>query len=121
MKLKHSVIFVCCICLFAVSAWLLTSLFSKQTVAQAEEMAESPVTASGVCGTDATWEYYEDTATLEIKGNGSMTSYDYIHGETPWRNYIFDIKRVIVSDTITSISPGAFYGLYHFGSNLIYQ
>ena len=108
LKLKHSVIFVCCICLFAVSALLLTSLFSKQPVAQAEEIAETPVTPSGVCGTDAIWEYSEDTKTLTISGSGAMTSYAY--GTAPWYSYAGKINKVIVSDEITSISAGAFYG-----------
>ena len=109
LKLKHSVIFVCCICLFAVSALLLTSLFSKQPVAQAEEIAETPVTPSGVCGTDAIWEYSEDTKTLTISGSGAMASYAY--GAAPWYSYANEINKVIVSNEITSISAGAFYGL----------
>ena len=108
LKLKHSVIFVCYICLFAVSALLLTSLFSKQPVAQAEEIAETPVTPSGVCGTDVTWEYSEDTNTLTISGSGAMTSYAY--GTAPWYSYAGKINKVIVSNEITSISAGAFYG-----------
>ena len=106
LKLKHSVIFVCCICLFAVSALLLTNLSSKQTVVQAEEIAETPVTASGVCGTDATWEYSEDTNTLTISGSGTMTSYAY--GSAPWYSYAGKINEVVVFDKITSISAGAF-------------
>ena len=108
LKLKHSVIFVCYICLFAVSALLLTNLSSKQTVVQAEEIAETPVTSSGVCGADAIWEYSEDTKTLTISGSGAMTSYAY--GTAPWYSYAGKINKVIVSNEITSISAGAFYG-----------
>ena len=63
------------------------------TVAYAEEIVATP-TAEGTCGTSATWEYYEDTATLEIKGSGYISSYS--RGSTPWYQYADNIKRIVV-------------------------
>ena len=81
--------------------------FNTPVIAYAEEVVATP-TEQGTCGTSATWEYYEDTATLEIKGSGAMTTYS--NGSAPWYAYASNIKKILVVNTITSISRGAFYG-----------
>ena len=63
--------------------------------------------ASGVCGENLTWTYDADTATLTISGTGEMTEYGY-GNDFPWYSYAKDIKKVIISDGVTSISSYAF-------------
>ena len=65
--------------------------------------------ASGVCGENLTWTFDADTATLTISGTGEMTEYGY-DSDFPWHSYAKDIKKVIISDGVTSISSYAFEG-----------
>ena len=51
-------------------------LYMGESKVYAQE-PEEIVLADGMCGTDATWEYSEETNTLTISGNGAMTSYTY--------------------------------------------
>ena len=60
-------------------------------------------TTSGTCGTGVYWEYFEDTQTLYIHGNGSITG-------APWDSFKDNIKEIIVGNDIISICQGAFYG-----------
>ena len=103
------IIFLCCVCFIVANLILLTIMLSEPIPVQAAQNEEKTVASSGVCGTDATWEYSEDTKTLTISGSGTMTSYAY--GAAPWYSYAGEINKVIVFDEITSISAGAFYGL----------
>ncbi|MEG9429661.1 MAG: leucine-rich repeat protein [Christensenellaceae bacterium] len=89
-------------------AFICVGLFINNTNFNLVAYAETEPTAQGGCGTDATWEYYKDTATLEIKGGGDMNTYNY--GAAPWYPYVSNIKKIIVSDNITLISNGAFQG-----------
>ena len=68
---------------------------------------EATVLYSGACGTSLTWKV-DDAGTLTIDGTGSMSSYSY--GNAPWYTHRTLIKSVVVSDGVTSISSGAFYG-----------
>ena len=111
MKIKSKygfIIFLCCVCFVVTNLVLLTSMLSEPIPVQAAQSEEETVASSGVCGTDATWEYSEDTNTLTISGSGAMTSYAY--GTAPWYSYASKINKVVVFDEITSISAGAFYG-----------
>ena len=60
---------------------------------------------SGSCGPNLKWHLTDD-GVLTITGKGRM--YDYSYGDAPWRD--FDIKRVIIGDSVTSIGNGAFSG-----------
>ena len=82
---------------------------SLTTIAYAEEIQEPTATATGACGTNATWNYYEDISTLEITGSGSVNTYNV--GATPWYSYADNIKKIIVNDGITGISSGLFSGM----------
>ena len=105
---KSITLFLSFVMLFAIGFLVANNNKEFMTVAYAEEVVSTP-TEQGACGTSATWEYYKDTATLEIKGSGEITTYNY--GTAPWSTYSWNIKKIIVADTITSISKGAFYGL----------
>ena len=82
---------------------------SLTTIAYAEEIQEPTATATGACGTNATWNYYEDISTLEITGSGSVNTYNV--GATPWYSYADNIKKIIVNDGITGISSSLFSGM----------
>ena len=84
-------------------------LYMVESKVYAQE-PEEIVLADGMCGTDATWEYSEDTNTLTISGSGAMTSYAY--GTAPWYSCSGEINIIVVSDGVTYISAGAFYGCY---------
>lgn len=73
--------------------------------AEAETIAE--VTESGACGAAATWEL-DSKGTLHIKGEGAISQYSY--GTAPWYAHKDSIYSVIVDDSVTTISAGAFYG-----------
>ena len=63
--------------------------------------------SSGTCGPNLKWHLTDD-GVLTITGEGRMYDYDdrgyYVGG--PWGNY--DIKRVIIGDSVTSIGDNAF-------------
>lgn len=60
--------------------------------------------ASGSCGENLTW-ILDHKGTLTISGSGKMEDDLY---EAPWRSYASDIKKVILSEGVTSIGAGAF-------------
>ncbi len=80
-----------------------------------------PITAyaavTGTCGDNLTWSYNTDTCVLTISGTGEM--YDYEMGKgyggtetsnSPWNGqYRKQIKKIVVSDGVTSIGNYAFY------------
>ena len=74
--------------------------------------AETP--KSGTCGDNMTWEYDETTNTLTFLGEGEMYQYAYYFNasndwadERPWSPFMYDIKQIIISEGITSISKNA--------------
>ncbi len=71
---------------------------------------EEVVTASGSCGTNATWKIVGDT--LYIQGTGSMKSYSWSGSNVaPWKSYTSDgtVTNVVVGEGITSVGENAFY------------
>ena len=74
-------------------------------------------TISGTCGADGdnlTWKL-ECDGKLTISGTGEMKEFELIRGDysdyvnTPWQAYGKYIKKVIVTEGVTSISAYAFY------------
>ena len=70
---------------------------------------------SGSCGSGVTWTYTESTETLIIQGNGAMDNYDesgpsILRITAPWKNYVKQIKEVIIKDGVTNIGEWAFFG-----------
>lgn len=62
---------------------------------------------SGTCGDKLNWSY--SFGTLLITGEGDM--YNYNEFETaPWYSFRSEIKKLVISDGITSIGSLAFYG-----------
>ena len=70
--------------------------------------AESSITDQGSCGTNANWYYYQETETLLISGTGDMETYAY--GQAPWSAYLNSITNIVIDNSITGISNGAFNG-----------
>jgi len=95
-KVLISALFVALLCI------LLSVVIVLPT--SAEELTP---TASGSCGENATWEYYESTGELKILGSGAMTNYS--SSNAPWYSYRSNIKTVTVAEGITSIGNYAFY------------
>ncbi len=76
-----------------------------------------PISDSGTCGNNLTWTYDAATFTLSFFGTGKMKNFlgdsilsepDKFDGWRPWENYEFEIKKVVISDGITSIGKNAF-------------
>lgn len=61
---------------------------------------------SGSCGSNARYSLDTSTGVLSITGTGAMTNYS---DNAPWYSYKSYIKKVIISDGITSIGTQAFY------------
>ena len=82
----------------------------KDNIALQSDVA---TTASGQCGENAYWELTSD-GVFTIYGTGPMTRYGYDWDDyTPkhdWNVYLKTIKKVVVEDGITTISPYSFYG-----------
>ena len=104
-------LFICMLgaIMIATSAITVFAADTNEPAAVAEEEITATLTDSGVCGTSATWEYYAEIGTLKISGSGAMSSYS--NGSAPWYTYRSKITKVVVVDSITTISKGAFYGL----------
>ncbi len=95
MKLKRVLSIVLTI-LIAISALPLTS-----TTVSAESY-------SGNCGTGVTWSLDTDTGVLTISGTGDM--WDYRNSSSaPWYSYSSYVKKIIISEGVTSIGNYAFY------------
>lgn len=67
----------------------------------------SAETKSGACGDNLTWEYDSSTSVLTISGSGAMKKYSSSK-HSPWYGYGDSIKKVIISDGVTTISDYAF-------------
>ena len=74
--------------------------------------AFSLVSASAADGTtgDVTWEF--DEGTLWIHGSGNMADYSSWK-ETPWYDFVYDIKTIYVDDSVKHIGDCAFEGCYY--------
>ena len=82
---------------------------SEEELTSEEETTEEidpleGVAASGTCGTNLTWSLSDD-GILTISGTGEME--DCWSG-SPWGDYSYDIKEVIVKTGVTSIADRAF-------------
>lgn len=60
----------------------------------------------GKCGPNLTWELTDDS-TLIISGSGKM--YNYFYSSIPWYNHAKQIKKISISNSVTSIGNSAFY------------
>lgn len=72
---------------------------------------------SGICGDNLTWTYVEDTGTLSIEGSGIMTNCTYMG--SPWYSHHDNIKKLILSNGVTSIGDYAFQSCYGLTSVII--
>ena len=74
--------------------------------AMGADAAERTVTASGTCGTNVSWELYDD-GDMVIKGTGKMK--DYSTSGAPWYSYRSSITSVTINNGVKSIGSFAFY------------
>jgi uncharacterized repeat protein (TIGR02543 family) len=68
---------------------------------------------SGTCGDNLTWEFTKsegslDYDLLEISGSGAMKDYS-VASKVPWYSLRYKIKKVSISDGVTTIGDKAFY------------
>ncbi len=78
-----------------------------------------PISGSGTCGDNLTWTFDANTFTLTFSGTGKMEGFlgddgsllskpNRFDGWRPWENYEYEVKKIVVSDGITSIGSNAF-------------
>ena len=68
---------------------------------------------SGYCGGEGdgknlTWTLTSDSV-LTISGSGKMADYTVSSQNTPWQDYLWQIKTLIIGDSVTTIGTAAFY------------
>lgn len=69
--------------------------------------AEADGILEGICGENLTWTL--EDGVLTISGTGAMT--DFAAGtETPWYGYSESITEVTISDGVTTVGNGSFFG-----------
>ena len=68
----------------------------------------------GACGENLIWSISED-GTLKISGNGAMTAYGSA-SDVPWNEQNVNIKNIVISSGVTSISDYAFSGCVNLES-----
>ena len=71
-------------------------------VAYAAEMV-----ASGTCGENLAWNLTDD-GTLTVSGAGAMADYASA-SESPWYSNRESVKKIVITDEVTSIGDRAFY------------
>ena len=83
------------------SCLLLVGFLAGGVVAMAEDAA------TGQCGQNLTWRYDPETGVLTIEGEGNMWDYDSLK-LMPWFQYAGNIKKIVLSNGVTSIGKNAF-------------
>ena len=73
----------------------------------AYKVREAAVVESGNCGDGITWALYAD-GVFRLEGSGAMPAYAS-KNDVPWFAYRAQIKEVVISKDITSLSKYAFY------------
>ncbi len=91
---------VLCLCM------VLTMICSLLTFTPA---AAATIIDSGTCGTDLTWQLGAD-GTLTISGFGEMNDMSGYGRTAPWKDYVTDIKKVVLPDGLIYIGSSAFSG-----------
>ncbi len=72
-----------------------------------EVQAEGTIVDSGTCGNNLTWVLTKD-GTLTISGKGKMEDWPD-RGNSPWYDVRKAIKKIIITDGVTTIGNWAFY------------
>ena len=101
---------------------LTTIDLSKNKALTTYEISGNPLTDvySGSCGDHITYSLNTGTGVLSITGKGEMDDYSnsWSNGTTfsPWFNLRSYIKTIEISEGVTKIGDGAFYGCYSLTS-----
>ena len=93
------------------SKWIFASILSLMLILTSVIVIAAATDGEvyhGICGTNLTWELDSDTGVLHVQGSGDMNTYDT--GYAPWYGYRTIIKKIVVDDSVSSISKNAFYG-----------
>jgi len=73
--------------------------------------------ASGACGDNLTWTLYAD-GEIVIEGTGAMWDYNSYSNPAPWAAYSDKLKKLTLTEGITSIGYDAFYNCSGFTGTL---
>jgi len=61
----------------------------------------------GECGASVQWEYYANSGTLMISGDGPMDDYQR-EKDVPWSNYVSNLTSVYIDDGVTYVGDRIF-------------
>ena len=87
---------------------LLISALLLSSCGGSSQSVNAPDTDAGSCGVSVGYEFNGTLGKLTIKGAGDMT--DFKSGsEAPWAEYAPAIRKIVISEGITSIGDYAFY------------
>ncbi len=84
-----------------------------------EVASVSTIKASGTCGADSnnlTWTL-DSEGTLTITGSGQMSDFEFM--QSPWIDNIQLIRKIVISENVTSIGEFAFWGCDNLASIVI--
>lgn len=68
---------------------------------------ESNLVESGICGENLHWSFYENNK-LKFYGSGNMQEFNS-ENDVPWKEYSEKIDKIVIPETVYSISSYAFY------------
>ena len=71
--------------------------------------------SSGSCGENVTYTFDEDSDLLTISGTGDMQNYS-ISDSSPFKDFRYYIKTIVINNGVTSIGDYAFYYCYNLTS-----
>ena len=94
------------------------STTKQETTTQKETTTKQKPTASGSCGANVNWAFYESTGELIISGSGKMDDFFSENGG-PWNDYYpfgDNIKTVEIQSGVTTIGYNAFLYCYNLKS-----
>ncbi len=72
--------------------------------------SETEPTLTGACGENISWEFFEATGEIVLKGHGDMPSEFRFPSDYEWYSFSPDIKKVTICDGITNVGVYAFGG-----------
>ncbi len=94
---------------FILTVFAMAMVFSATTIGFGVLKAEA-LTYNGAYNDTINWSFNDGTGELTISGTGAITD---TNSDLPWRDYMYSVKSINISNGITSIGKEAFRGYYN--------
>ena len=89
---------------FILTVFAIAMVFSTTTIGFGVLKAEA-LTYKGVYNDTINWSFNDGTGELTISGTGAITD---TNSDLPWRDYMYSVKSINISNGITSINESSF-------------